>query len=85
METHGRANHLLIKAGIPSNIQPLGRTNPLQIPFGRINQLQIPPSPMYNTLPHLGKTQTTTPTLHTGPTQLPKTQIGTKIGSAPWG
>jgi hypothetical protein len=85
---HGRANHLLIRTGSPNNTHlqiPLGRTNPLQIPSGRINQLQVPPGLTHNTPPHPGKTQITTPTLRSGPTRLPKTQIGTRIGSAPWG
>jgi hypothetical protein len=88
MVMHGRANHLLIRTGSPNNTHlqiPLGRTNPLQIPSSRINQLQVPPGLTHNTPPHPGKIQITTPTLRNGPTRLPKTQIGTRIGSAPWG
>jgi len=87
LEPHGRANHLLIRTGSPNNTHlqsPLGKTSLPQTSTGKINQPQVPIGQVLNTPPQLEKIRIM-PTLHNGLTRLPKTQIGTRIGSAPWG
>jgi hypothetical protein len=84
---HGRANHLLIRTDSPNNTHlqsPLGKTSLPQTPTGKINQLQVPIGQIHNTPPHIDKIQII-PTLHNGLNRLPKTQIGTRTRSAPWG
>jgi hypothetical protein len=87
LAAHSRASHLLIRTGSPSSTHlqsPLGKTSLPQTPTGKINQLQVPIGQIRNTPPCPGKIRII-PTLHNGLTRLPKTQIGTRNGSAPWG
>jgi hypothetical protein len=85
METHGRASHFLTLPGSPNNIlMPSGQTNLLQILAGQISLLHTLLGQTHNTSPNPRKIQVITPILHSGPTQLPKNPIGTKIGSIPW-